>query len=186
MLQSPCSQKVSLPLWLPADPPCESQQRPLTPGREVRDLPYPESVAAARFTGGTAEPKRQRYFANMGFGAFMFLLGQLNVFQPFEHISWPVKIAALESAASYQHESQCVTNTIAGGATLKLVALRTSARLGDRMAPRRSPDGKALRRVLSIIRLSDRSAVGGDCGWSILHTFQNAENRRSWHWTRGM
>src|SRR5262250_192066 len=47
---------------------------------EDPDLPYPESVAAAEIhkAGQQGSKAARVLFANMGFGAFVFLLGQLN------------------------------------------------------------------------------------------------------------
>jgi len=44
-------------------------------------------------------------FANMGFGAFMYLMGAVNVFNPSN--TFPVKISALgKSAVAYEHKSE--------------------------------------------------------------------------------
>ncbi len=49
---------------------------------EDPELPYPESVAASEIhkAGQQGAKAAKILFANMGFGAFMFLLGQLNIF----------------------------------------------------------------------------------------------------------
>src|SRR5690242_16784382 len=62
---------------------------------EDPDLPYPESVAAAEIhKAGQQGAKAARIlFANMGFGALVFLLGQVNIFSPSN--TFHVKIADL-------------------------------------------------------------------------------------------
>jgi len=51
---------------------------------EDPDLPYPESVAASEIhkAGQQGSTAAKILFANMGFGAFMYLLGAVNVFNP--------------------------------------------------------------------------------------------------------
>src|ERR1700756_1732381 len=73
---------------------------------EDPELPYPESVAAAKIL-----------FANMGFGAFMFLLGAVNVFSP--NNTFPVRISALGKKLLLRTSTNPnVATTITGGSSL--------------------------------------------------------------------
>jgi len=86
---------------------------------EDPELPYPESVAAAEIhkAGQQGAKAAKILFANMGFGAFMFLLGQLNVFSPSN--TFHVKIAELGKKLLLRTSTNPgVTTTITGGATL--------------------------------------------------------------------
>jgi putative OPT family oligopeptide transporter len=86
---------------------------------EDPDLPYPESVAAAEIhkAGQQGAKAAKILFANMGFGAFMFLLGQLNVFSPTN--KFHVKIAELGKKLLLRTaDTPNVTATVTGGATL--------------------------------------------------------------------
>jgi putative OPT family oligopeptide transporter len=86
---------------------------------EDPDLPYPESVAAAEIhKAGQQGAKAARIlFANMGFGAFMFLLGQLNIFSPSN--TFHVKISELGKRLLLRTSTNPnVTTTLTGGATL--------------------------------------------------------------------
>jgi len=86
---------------------------------EDPDLPYPESVAAAEIhkAGQQGSKAARILFANMGFGAFMFLLGQLNIFNPTN--TFHVKIAELGKTLRLRTSTNpSVTTTITGGATL--------------------------------------------------------------------
>src|SRR6201987_22664 len=62
---------------------------------EDPELPYPESVAASEIhkAGQQGARAAKILFANMGFGAFMFLLGAVNVFSP--NNTFHVKISEL-------------------------------------------------------------------------------------------
>jgi putative OPT family oligopeptide transporter len=86
---------------------------------EDPDLPYPESVAASEIhkAGQQGAKAAKILFANMGFGAFMFLLGQVNVF------SWSntfhVRISELGRRLLLRTGTNPnVTTTVTGGATL--------------------------------------------------------------------
>ena len=86
---------------------------------EDPELPYPESVAAAEIhkAGQQGAKAAKILFANMGFGAFMFLLGQLNVFSPSN--TFHVKIAELGKKLLLRTSTNpSVTTTVTGGATL--------------------------------------------------------------------
>src|SRR6266700_6945188 len=62
---------------------------------EDPDLPYPESVAASEIhkAGQQGAKAAKILFANMGFGAFMYLLGAVNVFNP--NNTFPAKISEM-------------------------------------------------------------------------------------------
>jgi putative OPT family oligopeptide transporter len=62
---------------------------------EDPELPYPESVAASEIhkAGQQGSKAAKILFANMGFGAFMYFLSQINIF--WYTLSIPVKIGAL-------------------------------------------------------------------------------------------
>jgi putative OPT family oligopeptide transporter len=86
---------------------------------EDPDLPYPESVAAAEIhKAGQQGAKAARIlFANMGFGAFMFLLGAVNIFSPSN--TFHVKISELGRRLLLRTSTNpSVTTTLTGGATL--------------------------------------------------------------------
>lgn len=86
---------------------------------EDPELPYPESVAASEIhKAGQQGAKAARIlFANMGFGAFMFLLGQLNLFSPSN--TFHIKISELGKRLLLRTGTNPnVTSTITGGATL--------------------------------------------------------------------
>ena len=86
---------------------------------EDPELPYPESVAAAEIhkAGQQGSKAAKILFANMGFGALMFLLGQLNVFSPSN--TFHVKIADLGKKLLLRTSTNpSVATTITGGATL--------------------------------------------------------------------
>jgi putative OPT family oligopeptide transporter len=86
---------------------------------EDPELPFPESVAASEIhkAGQQGSKAAKILFANMGFGAFVNLLGQLNVFQyqnAFNHI----KIGALGKKLLLRTSTNPnVATTITGGAT---------------------------------------------------------------------
>jgi len=86
---------------------------------EDPELPYPESVAAAEIhkAGQQGSKAAKILFANMGFGAFMFLLGALNIFGATN--KFHVKIAELGKKVLLRTaDNPNVTTTITGGATL--------------------------------------------------------------------
>ena len=86
---------------------------------EDPDLPFPESVAASEIhkAGQQGAKAAKILFANMGFGAFMYLLGAVNVFNP--NNTFPVKISALGKKLLLRTSTNPnVATTITGGATL--------------------------------------------------------------------
>ncbi len=86
---------------------------------EDPDLPYPESVAASEIhkAGQQGSKAAKILFANMGFGAFMYLLGAVNVFSP--NNTFPIKISALGKKLLLRTSTNPnVATTITGGATL--------------------------------------------------------------------
>ena len=85
---------------------------------EDPDLPYPESVAASEIhkAGQQGARAAKILFANMGFGAFMFLLGAVNVFSPSN--TFRVNISALGKKLLLRTSTNPnVTTTITGGTT---------------------------------------------------------------------
>ena len=86
---------------------------------EDPDLPFPESVAASEIhkAGQQGAKAAKILFANMGFGAFMYLLGAVNVFNP--NNTFPVKISDLGKKLLLRTSTNPnVATTITGGATL--------------------------------------------------------------------
>jgi putative OPT family oligopeptide transporter len=86
---------------------------------EDPDLPYPESVAASEIhkAGQQGARAAKILFANMGFGAFMFLLGAVNIFSPSN--TFHVKISDLGKKLLLRTGTNPnVATTITGGATL--------------------------------------------------------------------
>ncbi len=86
---------------------------------EDPELPYPESVAAAEIhkAGQQGSKAAKILFANMGFGAFMFLLGQLNIFSYSN--TFHVKISDLGKKLLLRTSTNpSVATTVTGGATL--------------------------------------------------------------------
>ncbi len=86
---------------------------------EDPELPFPESVAASEIhkAGQQGAKAAKILFANMGFGAFMFLLGAVNVFSPSN--TFPVKISALGKKLLLRTGTNPnVTTTLTGGTTL--------------------------------------------------------------------
>ena len=86
---------------------------------EDPELPYPESVAAAEIhkAGQQGAKAAKILFANMGFGAFVLLLGQLNVFSPSN--TFHIRIAELGKKLLLRTSTNPnVTTTVTGGATL--------------------------------------------------------------------
>src|SRR5215475_5920963 len=86
---------------------------------EDPELPYPESVAASEIhkAGQQGARAARILFANMGFGAFMFLLGAFNVFRPSN--TFHVKISELGKRLLLRTGTNpSVATTVTGGATL--------------------------------------------------------------------
>ena len=86
---------------------------------EDPELPYPESVAASEIhkAGQQGAKAAKILFANMGFGAFMFLLGALNVFSPGN--TFPVKISTLGKKLLLRTSTNPnVATTITGGTSI--------------------------------------------------------------------
>jgi putative OPT family oligopeptide transporter len=86
---------------------------------EDAELPYPESVAASQIhkAGQQGSQAAKILFANMGFGAFMYLLGAINVFQA--NNTFPVRISALGRRLLLRTSTNPnVATTVTGGATL--------------------------------------------------------------------
>lgn len=86
---------------------------------EDPELPYPESVAASQIhkAGQQGAQAARILFANMGFGAFIFLLGQLNIFNPSN--TFHLKISELGKRLVLRTGTNPnVTSTVTGGATL--------------------------------------------------------------------
>lgn len=86
---------------------------------EDPELPYPESVAASEIhkAGQQGARAAKILFANMGFGAFMFLLGAFNVFNPSN--TFHVKISELGKKLLLRTGTNpSVATTVTGGATL--------------------------------------------------------------------
>lgn len=85
---------------------------------EDPELPYPESVAASQIhkAGQQGAKAAKILFANMGFGAFMFLLGAINVFSP--NNTFRVNISALGKRLLLRTSTNPnVATTVTGGAT---------------------------------------------------------------------
>jgi putative OPT family oligopeptide transporter len=85
---------------------------------EDPELPYPESVAASEIhkAGQQGAKAAKILFANMGFGAFMYLLGAVNVFSPSNTLN--VKISELGKRLLLRTGTNpSVTTTMTGGAT---------------------------------------------------------------------
>ena len=86
---------------------------------EDAELPYPESVAASEIhkAGQQGSKAAKILFANMGFGAFMYLLGAINVFNPSN--TFAVKISDLGKRLMLRTSTNPnVASTMTGGATL--------------------------------------------------------------------
>jgi putative OPT family oligopeptide transporter len=86
---------------------------------EDPDLPYPESVAASEIhkAGQQGARAAKILFANMGFGAFMYLLGAVNVFQA--NNTFPIDISAVGKRLLLRTSTNpSVATTLTGGATI--------------------------------------------------------------------
>ena len=98
---------------------------------EDPDLPFPESVAASEIhkAGQQGAKAAKILFANMGFGAFMYLLGAVNVFNPSN--TFPMKISDLGKQLLLRTSTNPnVATTITGGATLMTAPDISPAYLG--------------------------------------------------------
>jgi len=86
---------------------------------EDPELPYPESVAASEIhkAGQQGSKAAKILFANMGFGAFMYLLGAINVFTPSN--TFHVRISEMGKKLLLRTGTNPnVATTITGGATM--------------------------------------------------------------------
>jgi putative OPT family oligopeptide transporter len=86
---------------------------------EDPDLPYPESVAASEIhkAGQQGARAAKILFANMGFGAFMYLLGAVNVFQA--NNTFPIDISAVGKRLLLRTSTNpSVASVLTGGTTL--------------------------------------------------------------------
>src|SRR5437016_1360362 len=86
---------------------------------EDPELPYPESVAASEIhkAGQQGAKAAKILFANMGFGAFMFLMGAINLFRPSNTLH--VQISELGKRLLLRTGTNPnVATTVTGGATL--------------------------------------------------------------------
>jgi len=83
------------------------------------DLPFPESVAASEIhkAGQQGAKAAKILFANMGFGALMYLLGAVNVFNP--NNTFPAKISEMGKRLLLRTSTNPnVATTVTGGTTL--------------------------------------------------------------------
>src|ERR1700757_2074936 len=86
---------------------------------EDPELPYPESVAASEIhkAGQQGAKAAKILFANMGFGAFMYVLGAINIFNP--NNTFPVTIGNLGKKLLLRTSTNPnVATTMTGGTTL--------------------------------------------------------------------
>jgi putative OPT family oligopeptide transporter len=86
---------------------------------EDPDLPFPESVAASEIhkAGQQGSRAAKILFANMGFGAFVYLLGAINVFTASN--TFPVAISSLGKRLLLRTSTNPnVATTVTGGTTL--------------------------------------------------------------------
>jgi putative OPT family oligopeptide transporter len=86
---------------------------------EDPDLPFPESVAASEIhkAGQQGAKAAKILFANMGFGAFMYFLGAINVFNPSN--TFPIKISDLGKKLLLRTSTNPnVATTVTGGSSL--------------------------------------------------------------------
>jgi putative OPT family oligopeptide transporter len=122
---------------------------------EDEELPYPESVAASEIhkAGQQGAKAAKILFANMGFGAFMFLLGAINVFSPSN--TFRVNISALGKKLLLRTSTNpSVTTTVTGGATFFSV-------------PDISPAYLGVGYIIGI-RLASLNFAGGVLAWGLL------------------
>src|SRR6516162_5245107 len=86
---------------------------------EDPELPYPESVAASEIhkAGQQGAKAAKILFANMGFGALMYLLGAVNVFRA--NNTFPVDISAVGKRLLLRTSTNpSVTTTLTGGVSI--------------------------------------------------------------------
>src|SRR5579872_4345776 len=86
---------------------------------EDPELPYPESVAASEIhkAGQQGAKAAKILFANMGFGAFVYLLGAINVFRAGN--TFPVSISAVGKKLLLRTSTNpSVTTTLTGGVSI--------------------------------------------------------------------
>src|SRR5215469_2111893 len=98
---------------------------------EDPELPYPESVAASEIhkAGQQGSKAAKILFANMGFGAFMYLLAAINVFQASN--TFPIDISAVGKKLLLRTSTNPnVATTVTGGATLMTAPDVSPAYLG--------------------------------------------------------
>ncbi|MFY9676032.1 MAG: oligopeptide transporter, OPT family [Terriglobales bacterium] len=97
---------------------------------EDPDLPFPESVAASEIhkAGQQGSTAAKILFANMGFGAFMYLLGAVNVFQASN--TFPINISVGKKLLLRTSTNPSVATTITGGMTLATAPDVSPAYLG--------------------------------------------------------
>jgi putative OPT family oligopeptide transporter len=98
---------------------------------EDQELPYPESVAASEIhkAGQQGAKAAKILFANMGFGALMFLLGAVNLFSP--NNTFHANISALGKKLLLRTSTNpSVATTVTGGATFFSVPDISPAYLG--------------------------------------------------------
>jgi putative OPT family oligopeptide transporter len=122
---------------------------------EDPELPYPESVAASEIhkAGQQGAKAAKILFANMGFGAFMFLLGAVNVFSP--NNTFRMNISALGKKLLLRTSTNPnVATTVTGGATLFA-------------APDISPAYLGVGYIIGI-RLASLNFAGGVLAWGLL------------------
>jgi len=122
---------------------------------EDPELPYPESVAASEIhkAGQQGAKAAKILFANMGFGAFMFLLGAVNVFSP--NNTFRMNISALGKKLLLRTSTNPnVASTVTGGATLFA-------------APDISPAYLGVGYIIGI-RLASLNFAGGVLAWGLL------------------
>ncbi|MGB7493801.1 MAG: oligopeptide transporter, OPT family [Candidatus Acidiferrum sp.] len=122
---------------------------------EDAELPYPESVAASEIhkAGQQGHKAAKILFANMGFGAFMFLLGAINVFSPSN--TFRMNISAMGKKLLLRTSTNPnVATTVTGGATLF-------------SAPDISPAYLGVGYIIGI-RLASLNFAGGVLAWGLL------------------
>lgn len=122
---------------------------------EDPELPYPESVAASQIhkAGQQGAKAAKILFANMGFGAFMFLLGAVNLFSPSN--TFRMNISALGKKLLLRTSTNPnVATTVTGGATLFA-------------APDISPAYLGVGYIIGI-RLASLNFAGGVLAWGLL------------------
>src|SRR5215469_3126342 len=122
---------------------------------EDPELPYPESVAASQIhkAGQQGAKAAKILFANMGFGAFMFLLGAVNVFSP--NNTFRVNISTLGKRLLLRTSTNPnVATTVTGGATFF-------------SAPDISPAYLGVGYIIGV-RLASLNFAGGVLAWGLL------------------